>query len=542
MVELFLSLLLFTADFLSVEEIKPGMEGIGETVFEGTKIDTFKVKIIGVLKNTSPKSDIILARLSGGPLERAGVIEGMSGSPVYIDNKLIGALSLRMGVFSKEPMAGITPISEMLKIPQKGEERASLKTSFPSNLTPIKIPLIISGADTRLFQWDSLWKRLGGEPIQGGGGPSGIDFVPKPGAAVGVELVSGDLSLTAMGTLTYVDEDRILAFGHDLFETGKAEYPLCGGYVHAILPSQLNSYKYISPLSTIGKITHDYRTGVMGKIGEYAKMVPLTVEIGRRPYRFEIINSSFLIPYLIAFSVANALYSEEGSPTELTLQLRTQIEVKGYPKIEYKDLYSGEGTIENLTAQFFKDIDSLLNNPFKRIDLHKIEVKIDALHEKRRADIMGLVAQRDKILLSEPLRLTIPLQLWEGERITEEVSLDIPSQGISGKELTIVLTTGDSIFVFDRPRVSNIHQFLEQFKKRPANNDLAIMVFSEAEEAEIEGERLPSLPPSLSSLLKHTEPTAQFNLFRSSLLLKKIIPTPYALSGKAVLKMRVERE
>lgn len=540
MMGFFLSFIIFTFGFLPVGEIKPGMKGIGETVFEGTKIDTFQVKIIGVLKNAFPKSDIILVKLSGGPLEETGVIDGMSGSPVYINNKLIGALAYKMGVFSKEPIAGITPISQMLKITQK-EERTSLKTSPTSNLTPIKIPLVISGADTRLFRLDNLWKKLGGVPIQGGKSTLDTGFVPRPGAAVGVELVKGDLSIAAMGTLTYLDKNKVLAFGHPLFETGKAEYPLCAGYVHSVLPSQLNSYKFISPLHTIGKVTQDYRAGIMGKIGEYARTIPLSVSLSENLYHFEIIDCPFLVPDLMAISIANCLYSEVGNPIKLTLQLDTKIGIKGYPEIEYRDLYSGEGAIENLASRFFKDLDSLINNPFKKINLHKVDVRISALHREGRAKIIGLASKRDKVLLSEPLRLTISLQLRGGERLNKEVSLDIPTQGLKGKELIVVATSGDSAFVFDKQKVFNMEQFLTQFRRRPANNELVIMVFSQDKEIKIEGKGLPSLPPSISSLLSHREPTLQFSLSRNSLVLKKTIPTSYALSGKAGLKIRVEK-
>lgn len=539
MIGLLFPLILFASGFLSVGEIKPGMEGIGETVFEGTRIDTFKVKIIGVLKNVFPKSDIILAKLSGNPLEKTGLIDGMSGSPVYIDNKLIGALAYRMGVFSKEPIAGITPISDMLKITQK-EERTSLKTSSTPNLTPIKIPLVICGADARLFNLDNLWKKLGGAPIQGGMPAFDTAFVPKPGAAIGVELVKGDLSIAAMGTLTYLDKDKVLAFGHPLFEIGKVEYPLCGGYVHSVLPSQLNSYKFISPLHTIGKVTQDYRGGIMGKIGEYAKMIPLNVSLNKHIYHFEVIDCPFLIPDLMAISLANCLYSEEGSPPTLTLQLDTKIGIKGYPEIEYRDLYSGEKAIEDLTSQFFKNLDSLINNPFKKVELHKVDVKIKALHREGRAKIIGLTAKKGKVLLSEPLKLTVSLQLRGGERLTKEVSLNIPTQGLKGRELMVVATSGDSAFVFDRKEVFNIEQFLIQFRRRPAKNELVIMVFSQDRELRIEGKNLPSLPPSISALLSHREPSLRFSLSENTLISKKVISTPYTLSGRAVLRIKVE--
>src|SRR5215471_19046984 len=332
-----LSLSAETTSFMSVDEVRPGMKGTGKTVFQGTKIEQFDVELLGVLKNYAPKQDMILARLSGGPLAKTGVIAGMSGSPVYIDGKLLGAVAFSFP-FATEPIAGIQPIQQMLGLldqkpapaQQKiagngleGEPRAGIlpsesPTSFiykqfeklaagtplsqlllpqsllsnnpfststgTASLTRIQTPLFVSGATpAALQQFGALFNTFGFTPVQGGGGGSAAGLATstpskvEPGSSINVELIRGDISWSANGTVTYVDGNRVYAFGHPNLTAGPTDVPMSAGYVISLLPNLQNSFKLAVPLDVVGSFQQDRSTGIAGTVGVKSKMIPVTV-------------------------------------------------------------------------------------------------------------------------------------------------------------------------------------------------------------------------------------------------------------------------
>src|SRR5262245_24480033 len=305
-----------------VEELRPGMTAVGRTVFEGDRLDEFKVHILGVLRNViGPKRDLILARLEGGPLANAGVIAGMSGSPVYIDGRLVGAVSYSLGEFSKEPIAGITPIAEMiadatLATPRRQLPRvevagtltpesfqASLRQAFsltrpfaqsPGDvqvlgdvsaglgtlLRPIATPLTLGGFDPSIVApVTSIFHEQGFVPMLAGGAQSPASAraaAPRlrPGDPIGVALMSGDLEIGATGTVTDIDNDLIRAFGHPFYGLGPTQFPLTRAYVHAVLPSLPASQKIASTGDVIGVISQDRATTIAGTLGKGPTMIP----------------------------------------------------------------------------------------------------------------------------------------------------------------------------------------------------------------------------------------------------------------------------
>ena len=283
---------------MPIDDIQPGMKGLGKTVFAGTKIETFDVEILGVLKNQSPHGDAILAKVSGGPLplEKYGVIAGMSGSPIYIDGKLIGALAFAF-LYPKEVMiAGITPIQEMLNDANHPDSNPALTPQATANnglmdhalqafnFAPIQTPLMVSGADQRVL---ALMKEqlaaFNMFPIPAGNvskaSAQQADTDLQPGSAIGIPLIRGDMDISAVGTVTYRDNEKILAFGHPMFFAGNVQYPMSSAYVHLIVPNQINSFKLASPLETVGAITQDRRSGISGAIGMTPRMIPLNVTV-----------------------------------------------------------------------------------------------------------------------------------------------------------------------------------------------------------------------------------------------------------------------
>jgi len=346
---------------MPVDEVRQGMKGFGKTVFQGTTIEQFGVEVLGVLKNFAPKQDMILVRLSGGPLERTGVIAGMSGSPVFIDGKLLGAVAFAFP-FAKEPIAGVQPIQQMLDIldqkpgntpkvaqASSGILPAESPTAFvfgqlqrlaegvpiqqlllPQSLlsagsfqsgtgTPslmrIQTPLLVSGTSAAaLQQFAPFFSAFGFTPVQAGGGGGAANLAPgsgsklEPGSSVNVELIRGDISWSANGTVTYVDGNKVYAFGHPNLTAGPTDVPMSAGYVISLLPNVQNSFKLAVPLDVVGAFQQDRSTGIAGTLGATSKMIPVSVMLTTsmntvNKYNFELAADRFLTPPLMNFVV-----------------------------------------------------------------------------------------------------------------------------------------------------------------------------------------------------------------------------------------------
>ncbi len=351
---------------ITVDELRPGMVGVGRTVFAGDQLEDFKVHILGVLRNViAPKRDLILARLEGGPLAKTGIIAGMSGSPVYIDGRLLGAVSYALGQFATEPIAGITPIGEMTDataMPARSPGARPVSLSWPATprelvdiwtrdlgrarpfvddpaqalvvsgnsevsqrlgalLRPIAVPLIASGFDA------SVLEPLGGAFAAGGFVTASSTAAQQqgdtsakrsrrlaPGDAVGVNLLSGDFELGATGTITHIDGDRVYAFGHPLYNLGPTEFPMTSANVLVVLPSLLQSIKLASLGEVIGTLQQDRATAVAGRLGPGPSLIPMTITLNSdrgpsRQFSFGLVRDFTFTPLLSYLAVANVLTS-----------------------------------------------------------------------------------------------------------------------------------------------------------------------------------------------------------------------------------------
>ena len=311
---------------LPVRDVRPGMRGTGYTVFQGTKVEPFEAEILGVLENAGPKQSIILARLSGGPIERTGVLQGMSGSPVYIEGKLVGAVALAFSL-AKEPIAGIRPFEEMIAPRAPGPNRRLLAEAAPApaawgqaKLPEIVTPVSFSGFTPATIQnFAPQLRALGLEPRQGltGGGTSppqvGSPASLKPGSMISVQLVSGDMAVGADGTVTHIDGGKIYAFGHRFLSAGPVEMPFAGSEVLTLLPNLEVSFKISTARERLGIITQDYSTAIQGELGRTARTIPVSIGLrgiaGVSEYKMEIVRDAALTPFLlqmVAFSAIDA--------------------------------------------------------------------------------------------------------------------------------------------------------------------------------------------------------------------------------------------
>ena len=313
-----------TAGIFPLDQVHRGQHGVAYTVFEGVVPSAVEVEILGVLHNAlGPHQDMILARLGGKDAVYTGVVAGMSGSPVYIDGKLAGALAFRIGQFSKEPIAGITPIQQMLEVkdmPDGGSTPVNTgtrpgNTSGNAEIRPIETPLLFSGFSQQAVDaFKDRFTAQGLTPVVGLGGGSSTEKQPEPiepGSSVSALLVRGDMEIAATCTATYVDKNQLLACGHPITQTGSVSVPMTKAEVVATLPSPLNAFKIVNTTEEVGAFTQDRQTAIRGEFGAKAHMVPVTVTFhdgsDTRAVHFEVVDSPDLTPLLMLTSIYQSM-------------------------------------------------------------------------------------------------------------------------------------------------------------------------------------------------------------------------------------------
>src|SRR5688572_27179297 len=375
-----------TTPIMPIDEVRPGMIGVGRTVFQGADLADFKVHIIGVLRNVQgPRRDLILARLEGGPLAQTGVAAGMSGSPVYVDGRLIGAVSYSIGAFSKEPIAGITPIQEMkdatsmsrtriaqqarIELPVTRESLTAALTAAYARLAPfaarpadvqsiglpatagaqlgammrpISTPLLMAGFEPEVAEMiGGGFRDSGFSPVITGGTSAGTEAPTGPlreGDAIGVSLIGGDLEMGATGTVTHIDGDRVYAFGHPFYNLGPTEFPMTRAYVYTVLPSLASSFKLSTTGEVLGTFLQDRATAIAGRLGPGPRTIPITLTLesprgAPRTFNFGVVNDQLFTPLMTYAAILNTLGSYERQNGVASYRVRGKAMVKQHDTI-----------------------------------------------------------------------------------------------------------------------------------------------------------------------------------------------------------------
>ncbi len=591
------------ASQMGVGQIRPGMVGIGRTVFDGTHVEEFKANIIGVLENViGTHRNLILARLEGGPLANTGVIAGMSGSPVYIDGRLIGAVSYALGSFSKEPIAGITPIAEMTDSTTLSEARpagARVHVDYPLTrdtlmaafrkalnwnrpfadrpndarltggsavaglggsqlgtlLRPIATPLVMSGFEPDLADlFSSALADQGFVPTGGsaGGFPSGekpFDGPLKPGDAVGVMLVSGDLQFGGTGTVTHIDGDRVYAFGHPMYNLGPTEFPMTRAYVYTVLPSLFSSMKLSSTGDIIGTFTQDRATAIAGRLGAGPRMIPLTIslESQRAPthtFHFDIVNDQLLGPLMTYASILNTLGSYERQFGSATFAVRGNARVRKHDPIAFDNLFSGDQASMGAAAYVVAPVTYLMGNDYEKVDVEGIAVTIATTEEPKTATLERVWLDDPRPRAGRSVPLKVLFRTYRGEEVVRTLPIDIPSNA-SGA-LSILVSDGARLGLAEQrearlaqPRT--VDQMIKSLNKARRNNTLYVKLLGSNAGAVVNGELLSSLPPSVLGVLEGDRNGGNFNPVHSATLGEWELPTEHAVAGSRTLTITVSQ-
>lgn len=514
------------------------MKGTGRTIFTGNRVEEFQVEILGVLENVGPKQSIIMARLSGGPLNETGVLQGMSGSPVYVDGKLIGAVALSFA-FSKEPVAGIRPIEEMLHahgvrsgtdgtravLPKPGTtELASLLpkpldvASGGARLVEISTPLWLGGfTRSTLEQFSPGLRAAGLEPVQGisGGGnamAASTPARPEPGSMISVHLMTGDLVAGADGTVTYVDGNRVYAFGHRFLATGDTELPFSRAEVITLLASQQVSFKISTPKEWMGAILQDRSTAISGEIGRRARMAPVTLRLHNRAagtetaYHMEMASDRLLSPVLLQMAVYSALDATERTAGSSSVAIRGLLEWTDGPPVKIDNFASGDwGVPQQTSAAAAIPLSYALQSSFDALRLKSVSLDLDIWDNKRSWQIDSITAAPREVRPGEKVRVSIGFAGPNGAEQISTLDYQFPVGAPLGP---VTFTASDALranlseyqqFLVNPPH--SVAQMVEYLNGLRPNRKAYLRISRNYPSYVVEGELLSSPPPSLAMLL-----------------------------------------
>ncbi|MBI3665911.1 MAG: hypothetical protein HY236_06750 [Acidobacteria bacterium] len=543
-------------EFFPLAQVKPGMKGIGRTVFAGEKIEDFQVEILGVLENVAPRQSIIMARLSGGPLEKAGVMAGMSGSPVYIDGKLLGAVALAFP-FATEPIAGIRPISEMVEVFQQKAEPppatlkaalvafgngsgAALERWIPAENAPllppspdllpaqpqliqIATPVHFAGFTARTLEvFGPALRGLGLLPMQGAGGASvphstrmGDPSALQPGSMISVGLIRGDLNVNADGSLTYVDGKKIYAFGHRFLSAGPTELPVMRSSVVALLPNLNSSFKISTAGELVGTIRQDRTAGIYGELGVQPRMIPVELSVrtsrsGSQKYRLELVNDQFLSPFLLQIAVFSSIDATERSLGPSTFQVRGAIRFGGgRPPIQLDNVYAGEANMAgNVALAAALPMAYAMQSGFPDLSVDRVDLEIVSIDQKKQLRLERAWASRREVRPGERLELAAVLREESGGEIVRRIPFDV-SYGAPPGVLNITFADGNWMNLSDQRglagpggrEATSSAQLVRAINQLRKNSCLYVRVWRSERGFQLQGEPLPAPPASLKSVL-----------------------------------------
>jgi hypothetical protein len=582
-------------EFLPLAEVRPGMQGVGRTVFEGARVEEFGVRILGVLENAvGPRQSLILARLEGGPLAETGVIAGMSGSPVFVDGKLLGAVAYAFP-FGKQPIAGITPIGDMIAAAGSDAPRPAsarlhatgpggapldrtavaaalrrpLQTLVPgafrgeplpagvagASLCPLALPLVFSGFEPETFDWArGVFSAMGFAPVMGGGGAGMVGPLPdlEPGAAVGVSLVEGDLDLSVTGTITHIDGDRVYAFGHPFYNLGPTRFPMKKAWVYAVFPSLQVSWKIAAATDAVGTMDQDRATAIAGRLGEPPRMIPVEVRLrssraGERTFRFRMVEDELFTPILGYVSLLSVLQGYERALGASTLRVDARLLLAGGREVRVRDVLATEQPSQQAAAVLARPLAALFDNDFEKVAVERLEVAVDAVETLEAATLA-----RAWVDAPFPLRpgkvapVKLQLRTHRGETVTETLPVAIPEGAPNGSYTLIVADAATMDAIEQREKRQGVvprdlAQLLRTLNTLRSGSHIYARLTRPAAGAVVGGEYLPALPGSVLSVLGSSDQGTSVVALPSSPVWSGELATERAVSGWRQLTLAVER-
>jgi hypothetical protein len=545
------------------------MRGVAYTVFEGVNPEPMQVEILGVLKEAlGPGQDMILARLHGDKPEYTGVVAGMSGSPVYIEGRLVGALSYRIGQFSKEPIAGITPIESMLQVRDDdgaaGMKLASVSTEIAGQpeMRAMETPLVFGGfSEETVERFGDRFRAMGLTPVVGLGGADSAAVQPEPlvpGSAVSAILVRGDLSMAGTCTVTYLDPKRLLACGHPITQYGPVDMPMTKAMVLATLASPLNAFKIINTTETVGAFTEDRASAIMGRFGVEARMIPVVVEVVPPPnmdkaapsqtktFHFEVLDNRQLTPSAMLVSVYQSLQTNNTAAEELSYRMTGEIDVKGLPPVRMQGLMAqSEFNPATINAAL------LVNDRFSKVYGNALEqpvvtglrLKVEAIPSRMTAVLESARLGRIEAHPGDEIEVEATLHPYQAEARLVRLKVKLPAE-LSAGPMRVVVSDGGTV---DRlttrtgaDRSVGLADAVAAMNRMHANDRVYVTLLDHAAQAVLDGEALPGVPLSMANVLEPLKEAQKMQLTGESVVEAGSVDAGYAVSGYQVLNLVVK--
>ncbi len=574
---------------MRLDQIHEGMKGTALTVFQGVKPESMDVEVLGVMHNANgPKGDIILVRLHGTKPEYTGVVAGMSGSPVYFDGKLAGALAFRIGEFSKEPIAGVTPIEEMLEISaldhsstaptmhadvtdeKASNQNAASRTASPgespslpiqsynSYLKPIETPLVFNGfSDETLKRYGAQFASAGIVPVMGIGSASDSKQ-PEPieaGSAVSAVLVRGDMDIAATCTVTYVDSQRLLACGHPLLQFGEVDLPMTKATVLATLPSPMNAFKIVNTTETVGAFVQDRQNGIMGVPGRESKMIPVTVAMHMGPgqatkeFHYEILNNARLSPLAMMATVFNALHGINEYGEDITYRMNGVLSVKGYPDVALRNMFAplenGQPAAALAAASIGDRFGRIYSNSFDVPDVQGVKLDFDLVRERRSARLEASRTDLTEARPGDTITVETVIRPYRGERLVRQIPIRIPTSTSKGT-LRILVSDGDTLDRMRRGtpmmnRGLGLAPTIALLNKERANDRVYVSLIQSDPEAMVADKVMPTLPLSVMNVMDNMRGTQDMIVLgESSVSEASTDSLDYVVSGAQMLSINIK--
>lgn len=568
-----------SAGIFPLASVHAGLHGTAYTVFEGMVPEAFGVDILGVMHNAQgPGADVILARLTGAKAEYTGVVAGMSGSPVYIDGKLVGALAFRIGEFSKEPIAGITPIAQMLTVRDLdhtatgGDPGAAAQSSEPisGEVRPINTPLVFSGFSPEAL---ALWKQhapaLGMEPVAGMGGGQAGSAAPaapatpalEPGSAVSALLVAGDMEIAATCTVTYLQDGHLLACGHPLTQFGAVSLPMTKADVVATLASPAGSFKIVNTGAVVGAFTQDRQTAIGGMVGATAHMIPVEIAIHRgqgggsglrasdqttRTLHLQVLDQAQLTPTAILVSLFQALQQTPGYAEEDSYRLHATVQLAGYPPVEIRTLASPGVGAAALSAALTVGLrfNALYSSADRRTKFESVRIDIEALGGRHALTLSHAAIEQSRFHAGDHITVAATLAPYRGDARSVRIPVTLPASLPAG-EVRLLVSDGPTLDrLLAAGRVAGgatpMSSTVAQLNALHPDDALYVTLLQPDAELSVDGRVLNTLPLSVANLLVPSHERDRGSLHSESAVPVATLPLDGNFAGEQILTVRVE--
>lgn len=521
-------------ELMPLEDVRPGMEGEWRTVITGTTPQTFPLRVIGIAENfVGPNQPVIICEAIDAENILSGPVAGMSGSPVFIEGKLVGAYAYGYTWPKEQAIIGVTPIHKMLPVLEDtGGEMAASATAnpywksvlpqsrerlndFQTVLQPLPAPLIASGISGRTLEaFRETLDELGLEVMSGPGGSASGELPGEieAGSAVSAVLMRGDFNFAATGTVTHVNGDQLLAFGHPFFQWGSVDMPLAQAEILTVVRSMPSSFKLSNLGANFGRVYQDRLTGIAAEIGQTSEMTDYRISISYpefedKSYSAEMFRHPRLSPVIGAMATMEALQGGLEYSEEQTLRVKTTIDVDGYDPIEVTDIFAGPGVANAAAFQQMAIHQLLTDNTFDSPPMRSMKVEIESRPETDITYLEAVYLHEDKIHSGESINLTLQMKRHNGDRFSREVSVALPEE-IRKERIEILVAdaiAADQVEYEGFYSASRFEHLLERIDELKSRDNIYIKLLRPSPGLNFEGQHLAGLPPSTLTLLKNTK-------------------------------------